>query len=63
MELQQYIQQAFSNRELLKDNTYEQAVREVIEEVLWAIPYEESCKRMVAVMKEKRSVRTVRSFQ
>ena len=33
MELKQYIQQAFSNRELLKDFAYEQAVREVIEEV------------------------------
>ena len=33
MELKQYIQQAFSNRELLKDNTYEQAVRKVIEEL------------------------------
>ena len=33
MELKQYIQQAFSNRELLKDNTYEQAVREVIEKL------------------------------
>ena len=33
MELQKLIQEAFANRELLKDNTYEQAVRSVIEEV------------------------------
>ena len=33
MELQPFIQQAFANRELLKQPDYEQAVRDVIEEV------------------------------
>ena len=33
MELQELIQQAWANRELLKDATYSDAVRAVIEEV------------------------------
>ena len=33
MELQKYIQEAFGNRELLQDNVYEEAVKQVIEEV------------------------------